>query len=234
MKKRILLSCIALCCVVFGALAQRSYTFNAAALNVDGLPEKISGITINEGAPGADGATQLCNAIANSGWAFCGFSEDFNYHSELTAAPAKNYYNFGAHGGTVGASALLGGADTDGLGIACAKYLTLSGGTRKEWSEYNGFTDQGSDGLISKGFRVYTVTFENNVAVDVYVLHMDAEDGSEDIRVRKKQLGELATYIKNNHNNRPVIILGDTNCRYTRDELKTAFIDVSMQTLVSP
>lgn len=226
MKKRILLSCIALCSVVMNMVAQRGYNFDAAALNVDGLPEKISGITINEGAPAAAGATALCNAIANSGWAFCGFSEDFNYHSELTAAPAKNYYNFGEHGGTVGAGAIVGGADTDGLGIACAKYLTLSGGTRKEWSEYNGFTDQGADGLISKGFRVYTVTFATNIAVDVYVLHMDAEDGSEDIRVRKVQLGELATYIKNNHNNRPVIILGDTNCRYTRDELKTAFIDV--------
>ena len=123
MKKRILLSCTALCCVVFGALAQRSYTFNAAALNVDGLPEKISGITINEGAPGADGATQLCNAIANSGWAFCGFSEDFNYHSELTAAPAKNYYNFGEHGGSIGASAIMGGADTDGLGILVPSIL---------------------------------------------------------------------------------------------------------------
>ena len=71
MKKRILLSCIALCCVVFGALAQCSYTFNAAALNVDGLPEKIYGITINEGAPESAGATTLCNTIANSGWAFC-------------------------------------------------------------------------------------------------------------------------------------------------------------------
>lgn len=40
MKKRILLSCTALCSVVFGALAQRSYTFNAAALNVDGLPDR--------------------------------------------------------------------------------------------------------------------------------------------------------------------------------------------------
>ena len=55
---------------------------------------------------------------------------------------------------------------------------------------------------------------------------MDAEDSAEDIAARKKQLTQLATYIKTNHNNRPVIILGDTNCRYTRDELKTAFIDV--------
>ena len=190
MKKRILLSSIALCFAVLGAMAQRGYNFNAVALNVDGLPEKIAGITINEGAPGEDGAKALCTAIANSGWDFCGFSEDFNYHSALTGAPANSYYNFGTHGGSV--SGLSN--STDGLGFACAKYLTLSGGTRKEWSDFNGFTDQGADGLISKGFRVYTVTFATNIAVDVYVLHMDAEDGSKDIAVRKKQLGELKTY----------------------------------------
>ena len=224
--KRVQLFAITLCMAITSVFAQRSYNFNAVALNVDGLPEKISGFTINEGAPGAAGATALCNAIANSGWSFCGFSEDFNYHSELTAAPAKNYYNFGAHGGTVGASAILGGADTDGLGFACLKSLSFSGGTRVEWSTYNGFTDQGADGLISKGFRVYNVTFAEGVVVDVYVLHMDADSGEKDIAARETQLTQLANYIKSNHNKRPVIILGDTNCRYTREHLKTGFIDV--------
>lgn len=222
MKERILLSSIALCFAVLGAVAQRSYTFNAAALNVDGLPEKVSFVTVNEGAPGAAGATILCNAIANSGWSFCGFSEDFNYHAELTAAPASNYYNFGVHGGTV--SGLSN--STDGLGFACAKHLTMEGGTRIAWSTHYGETSDGADGLINKGFRVYTVTLAADVAVDVYVLHMDASDGVEDIAARESQLAQLAAYIKNNHNNRPVIILGDTNCRYTREQLEAKFIDV--------
>ena len=222
MRKRFLSTCIALCGVVLGVVAQRSYTFNAAALNVDGLPEKILGITINEGAPGAAGATMLSNNIANSGWAFCGFSEDFNYHSELTAAPASNYYNFGAHGGSV--SGLSN--STDGLGFACAKRFTMEGGTRVAWNTHYGETSDGADGLIDKGFRVYTVTLATGVAVDVYVLHMDASDGDNDIAARESQLTQLAAYIKNNHNNRPVIILGDTNCRYTREQLKTMFIDV--------
>ena len=41
MKKRVFLSTIALCFTVLGMVAQRSYTFNAVALNVDGLPESI-------------------------------------------------------------------------------------------------------------------------------------------------------------------------------------------------
>lgn len=226
MKRRILLSSIALCFAVLGAMAERHYTFNAVALNVDGLPKEISGIEINPDAQEETGATNLCNKLANSGWDFIGLSEDFNFHDYLVAAPASDYYNFGEHGGGVDASALLGGADTDGLGFACAKYLTMSGGTRVEWGNYNGFIDQGADGLITKGFRVYTVTFATGIAVDVYVLHMDADDGANDIAARETQLTTLANYIKDHHNNRPVIVMGDTNCRYTREQLKTLFIDV--------
>ena len=222
MKKRILLSCIALCSVVLGAMAQRSYTFNATALNVDGLPNEILSIEINPDGKEAAGATELCGILANSGWDIVGFSEDFNFHDYLVAAPAKNYYNFGAHGGSV--SGLSN--STDGLGFACAKRFTMAGGTKVKWNDHYGETDHGADGLITKGFRVYNVTLAQGIVVDVYVLHMDAEDSAEDIAARKKQLTQLATYIKNNHNNRPVIILGDTNCRYTRDELKTVFIDV--------
>lgn len=47
MKRRILLSSIALCFAVLGAMAERHYTFNAVALNVDGLPKEISGIETN-------------------------------------------------------------------------------------------------------------------------------------------------------------------------------------------
>ena len=224
--KRVQLFAITFCMAITSAFAQRSYNFNAVALNVDGLPNKISGIEINPDGKEAAGATALCGVLANSGWDFVGFSEDFNFHSQLTAAPASTYYNFGEHGGAVSASAILGGASTDGLGFACSKSLTMTGGTRVKWGVYNGFTDQGADGLVTKGFRVYTVTFATGVAVDVYVLHMDADSGNKDIEVREQQLKILADYIKNNHNKRPVIILGDTNCRYTREQLKTGFIDV--------
>ena len=222
MKRRILLSCIALCGVVMSAVAQRSYTFNAVALNVDGLPKKISFVEVNPDGKEAAGATELCGILANSGWDFVGLSEDFNFHSELTAAPASTYYNFGEHGG--GVSGLSN--STDGLGFACAKYLAMSGGTRVAWKTHYGETSDGADGLINKGFRVYTVTLATGIAVDVYVLHMDASDGTKDIEARESQLTQLATYIKANHNNRPVIVMGDTNCRYTREQLKTKFIDV--------
>ena len=223
--KRLILSWVALSCAMLGAMAQRSYTFNAVALNVDGLPKEIAGKTINEDGREAEGATELCGKLANSGWDIVGFSEDFNFHDYLEAKPATNYYNFGEHSGEVSVMSILR-SSCDGLGFACAKYLTMSGGTRVAWEDYNGYTDQGADGLVTKGFRVYTVTFATGVAVDVYVLHMDAEDGEGDIAVRNDQLGELVTYIKGHKNGRPIIILGDFNCRYFRDKVKTDFIDV--------
>ena len=220
--KRVQLFAIALCMAITSVFAQRSYNFNAAALNVDGLPKKISFVEINPDGKEAAGATELCGVLANSGWDFVGFSEDFNFHDYLVAAPASNYYNFGEHGGEV--SGLSN--STDGLGFACQKKLTMGGGAKVAWNTHYGEISDGADGLINKGFRVYTVTFAAGVEVDVYVLHMDASDGSKDIAARESQLAQLATYIKNNHNNRPVIILGDTNCRYTREQLKTMFIDV--------
>ena len=253
MKKRILSACIALTCVVLGAAAQRSYTFNAAALNVDGLPnEEISAVvtTVNLNPDGKNeaGATEFCGILANSGWDIVGFSEDFNYHSYLAAEPASTYYNFGKHSGSISTklTQAFSRAKIDGLGIAVAKHMTFTGdtgtGLQTQWeTEYGGsgltsIGDNGADNMITKGFRMYTVTFATGIAVDVYVLHMDANTADSDddydsngrdknIVAREDQLKQLADYIKNNHNNRPVIILGDTNCRYTREQVKTGFID---------
>jgi len=226
---------------MLGAMAQRSYTFNAVALNVDGLPKEILSIEINPDGKEADGATELCGILANSGWDIVGFSEDFNFHDYLTAAPASTYYNFGEHGGEVSSTS----NSTDGLGFACAKRFTFSGGSRTKWTSLYGGSglfnvgDNGADGMINKGFRFYTVTLATGVAVDVYVLHMDANTADSDddydsngrdknVVAREAQLKQLADDVvsKMKTNKRPVIILGDTNCRYTREQLKTLFIDV--------
>ena len=134
MKRHVLFSAL-LCCTMLSVHAQRTYTFNAVALNVDGLPESISGVTVNEGAPGAEGATTMGNAIAKQNWDIVGLSEDFNYHSEL-AAPLISYYHIGTHGGTVTGLS----NSTDGLGMLVAKRddTGYASETRVEWDTYNG------------------------------------------------------------------------------------------------
>ena len=252
MKKSFLLIA-SLCMTVLGAYAQRSYTFNAAALNVDGLPNQdisaiVTTVNLNPDGKNEAGATEFCGILANSGWDIVGFSEDFNYHSYLAAAPASTYYNFGKHSGsiTTNLTQAFTRAKIDGLGIAVAKRMSFTGdtstGLQEQWgTEYGGsglttIGDNGADNMITKGFRMYTVTIADGVAVDVYILHMDANTADSDddydsngkdknIVAREAQLKQLADHIKNNHNNRPVIVLGDTNCRYTREALKTGFID---------
>lgn len=81
--------------------------------------------------------------------------------------------------------------------------------------------------MIDKGYRYYKVTIASGFDIDVYVLHMDAASRQADINARESQLKQLATAVKTKtgNNKRPVIILGDTNCRYTREKLKELLID---------
>ena len=118
--------------------------------------------------------------------------------------------------------------DTDGLNFYWrrnaveAKYESWTA-----WWDHNGYSDSGADGLIKKGFRYYMADFGDDVLVDVYILHMDAEVSGGDIAARESQLRQLADDIlRINPSLRPKIVMGDTNCRYTRDQLKTLFIDV--------
>lgn len=204
------------------AFAQRSYSFNATTLNVDGLPNKIGTITVNPDGKEAEGAKAIGNETRTKGWDIVAMSEDFNFHDYLIA-PISDLYYAGTHGGKV--SGLSN--STDGLGLLLTKKTgwKFSNETRKVWNDHNGFTDHGADGLINKGFRYYTITIAPGVEFDFYCLHMDAEDDPKDIQARESQLTQLVEHIKKNDHGRHILILGDTNCRYTRDNVKGKLID---------
>lgn len=228
MKKLLLLWMTALV-VTVGLQAQRSYTFNAVALNVDGLPPTVMSVNVNADGPQESGSTTMGNNIAKFGWEIIALSEDFNYHNELVT-PLANYYN------STPANTEITGAytDTDGLGLLCSKTYTFQEIDKQAWSESDGnltgnlSEDNGADEMINKGYRYFAVTIASGVVIDVYALHMDAASRQADIDVRNSQLTQLATaLIENTKNNkRPVIVMGDTNCRYTREKVKELLIDV--------
>lgn len=204
------------------AFAQRSYSFNATTLNVDGLPNKILGINVNPDGKEEEGAKAIGNETRTKGWDIVAMSEDFNFHDYLIA-PISDLYYAGTHGGKV--SGLSN--STDGLGLLLTKKTgwKFSNETRVKWKDHYGETDHGADGLIDKGFRYYTITIAPGVEFDFYCLHMDAEDDPKDIQARESQLTQLVEYIKSHDNGRNILILGDTNCRYTRDNVKGKLID---------
>ena len=84
----------------------------------------------------------------------------------------------------------------------------------------------GANTCIKKGIRHYVVTFKDNTEVDVIITHMNtySSSGSSHINAQHGQLTEVANYINSIiGNGRPVIFMGDTNCRYTRHDFQTYF-----------
>ena len=212
-------------------------TFTACAFNVDGLPS-----IVNSEGPGSSGTTTMANKANGLGWDIIAASEDFEYHSELAAGLSN--YNAGTYRGTITSAQLTKRADTDGLCFFWKKGLTVTSEGNspgsdgwekmvKYTNEYGGLTN-GANTCIKKGFRHYEVTVADGVVIDVYITHMNtySGDGNTESNAYVKavlgQLRQLRDYVleKAKANKRPAIIMGDTNMRYTRHDIKTNFLDV--------
>lgn len=202
-----------------------SGTFTAATLNVDGLPS-----IANSGGPGKSGTQNISSKIAIANWDIIGFSEDFEYHSALTGSLSD--YTFGKHRGSVGFSQLFGSvADTDGLGFATKKstcsFATETNDTFIPFNDAYGGLSDGANTCIKKGIRHYVVTMaEDGVQIDVIITHMNTYEDGDGKPAQLSQLDQIAEYINkitSVANPRPVIFMGDTNCRYTRHDFSTNF-----------
>ena len=228
--RRTLTALLALCMVfslfsadAFSAGTEATGTFTAVSMNVDGLPQKIAFVSINSDGPGSAGTKKISNKIAEYDWDIIGVSEDFNFNTELMSGLPN--YSSGTHRG--GISGFHN--NTDGLNLIWKDSIAVSG---EKWTSWNTHyssgimgTGNGADGMIDKGYRYYEATIAEGVTVDVYILHMDADSDPEDISARESQLTQLANAIKASNNGNPIIVMGDTNCRYTRENLKKLFID---------
>ena len=210
-------------------------TFTACAFNVDGLPQKISGITINGDGPGSSGTTAMAGIANNLGWDIIAASEDFEYDSQLVAGLSN--YSHGTWRGSVSSAQLVSTADTDGLNFFWRTSTTsATGETYVQYKDAEGGLTSGANTCIKKGFRHYEVTVDatNNVVIDVYITHMNTYSGSGNtesnayVKAVLSQLRQLRDYVLTNAkaNKRPAVIMGDTNMRYTRHDIKTNFLDV--------
>ena len=210
-------------------------TFTACAFNVDGLPQKIGLITINGDGPGSSGTTTMAGIANNLGWDIIAASEDFEYDSELVAGLSN--YSHGTWRGSVSAEQLTSTADTDGLNFFWRTSTTNATGEKYiQYNDAEGGLTSGANTCIKKGFRHYEVTVDatDNVVIDVYITHMNTYSGSGNtesnayVKAVLSQLRQLRDYVLANAkaNKRPAIIMGDTNMRYTRHDIKTNFLDV--------
>ena len=206
-------------------------TFTACAFNVDGLPT-----IVNSDGPGSNGTTTMAGIANNLGWDIIAASEDFEYNSQLVSGLSN--YSHGTYRGTVGIGQAFGSvADTDGLNFFWRTSTTsATGETYVEYNDKEGDLYNGANTCIKKGFRHYVVTVDatNNIVIDVYITHMNTYNGSGNtesnayVKAVLSQLRQLRDYVLTNAkaNKRPAIIMGDTNMRYTRHDIKTNFLDV--------
>ena len=209
-----------------------SGTFTAATLNVDGLPDlTIVNLifykkTLNPDGPGADGTLKIGNLINQLQWDMVGLSEDFEHHSKLVESMGDKY-SFGTHRGTITTSALTKRAETDGLGFALKDdFASANSESCVQFTSEAGDALAGANTCIEKGFRHYEVVLKTGVVFDVIVTHMNTySDDGDHKNAQHAQLTQIANYINQISavNKRPIIFMGDTNCRYTRHDFQQYF-----------
>jgi hypothetical protein len=203
-------------------------TFTAVALNVDGLPNSIATIDLNPDGPGADGTKKISQYLASKNYDFIGCSEDFNYHGSLISSLQDNY-----SWGTVRATLSVGDLpwsqiiqgkfrfDTDGLNLIWKNTLAAS---NESWTQWKDMESTDGNQYVKKGYRHYDMWLGGNAIIDVYILHMDAGDTNATWS-RESQWRQLADAINDSDHSRAKLIIGDTNSRYTREDVITNFIN---------
>ena len=197
-------------------------TFTAVALNVDGLPNTIAGIyDLNPDGPGSDGTQKISQYLAEKGYDIIGASEDFNYHGSLMSS-LEPAYGSGTVRATLSVSGIFSGFpfDTDGLNLIWKKSKMAA--ENESWTRWESSKDGEGNQYVKKGFRHYDVTINGEYTIDVYVLHMDA-GGEEYASSRHGQWSQLAGAINSSDHSRPKLIIGDTNSRWTREDIAANF-----------
>ena len=109
---------------------------------------------------------------------------------------------------------------------------------RVAWKRSFGKFSHGGDDLITKGFRRHELTLQDGTEVVVYNIHLESSDprdvrlGNEakDRETRISQWEQLRQHIMERLDDRPVVVVGDMNSYYYRDDFKTAFINAIQAT----
>ena len=143
-------------------------------------------------------------------------------------------FTFGTYRGSVSS---ISSNNTDGLGFATRNATcSFSNENIVKFTSSAGGITSGANTCIKKGFRHYVVALADGTEIDVLITHMNtySSSGSSHINAQHAQLKQMAQYVNSiRGNKRPVIIMGDTNCRYTRHDFQTYFWGVLNSDLVA-
>ncbi|MHC5902325.1 jacalin-like lectin [Streptomyces sp. S6] len=180
------------------AQAATSGTFNVLTYNVAGLPEPLSSSKPATNTPLISprlGAYDIVNV-----------QEDFNYHAALYAND-DHAYRTPTSGGV-----------PFGDGLNTLSDLPFEDFERVKWGKCTG-----TNCLTPKGFSLARVRIAEGVFVDLYNVHTNADDSEDALAARRANVTQLSDFIRANSAGNAVIVMGDTNTRYTRsgDNIRT-------------
>ena len=214
--------------------------FTVATLNVDGLPQKILMVKVNADGPGNAGTARIGKYLMKKGYDLVMLQEDFNYHDVLSVILEDDYKmdewsgDVEVVGHTIDYLHLQNHRfECDGLMGCWKNNLTVTPAGRTPWQQNFGKFSHALDEMVTKGFRRYDVTLKSGDRIVVYNMHMDASDNKDvaeqkdekDREARMAQWTQLKEDVLKNLDSRPIIIVGDMNSLYSRDDVKSVFID---------
>ena len=231
-SKALVLLSASLCAVC--AFAQSNQTFSVTTLNADGLPAKILFVSVNEEGPGEKYTKVISQYLTDHQSDFIGLQENFNFNDELYSV-ASSVYDRDEFSGNLDVATFnftTLKVPCDGLSAFWKKQHKAEM-ERVAWTDNYGKFDHSNDDLCTKGFRRYELTTENGIELRLYNMHMDASSDEDeaagkdgpDRECRLKQWIQLRDDIMAHLDDKPVIVMGDMNSYYARDEVKANFID---------
>ncbi|MFE6364547.1 jacalin-like lectin [Streptomyces sp. NPDC057806] len=132
--------------------------------------------------------------------------EDFNYHASLYAHDTHPHR-----------TATSGGAGL-GDGLNTLSHFAFEDFERVDWNDCTG-----TDCLTPKGFTLARVRLAEGAFVDLYNVHANAAVTDAALAARRANIEQLSDFIQANSAGNAVIVMGDTNTRYTRagDNIRT-------------
>ncbi|MFD1813109.1 endonuclease/exonuclease/phosphatase family protein, partial [Rhodococcus gannanensis] len=176
-------------------VSAESGTLRALTYNIAGLPEILSSAE-------TDRRTSTTAIGAGLGsYDLVNVQEDFNYHAYLYAADGHRYRTPTSGGAGIGS------------GLNTLSAFPVEGPERVTWERCWIGT---GDCLTPKGFTFTRVRPAEGVVIDVYNLHADAGSEPADMRARASNLEQLTRFMTERSSGKAVIVMGDTNSRYTR------------------
>jgi hypothetical protein len=174
-----------------------SGTFTALTYNVAGLPEGLSSAPT----PRDPATTAIGERL--SPYDVIHVQEDFNYHANLYAADSHPYRTATSGGAGIGS----------GLNTLSDLPYDTDDFERVHWNSCQ--LDSG-DCLTPKGFTFMRLRLAEGVYADLYNIHTNAGTNAGDQTSRADNLNQLSTFIASHSAGNAVLVMGDTNARYTR------------------